>query len=150
MATATTTHQSRWGYHPCDYQSFLKLKEAHKLLLDAIRRVRAWERWDNKDPQNRVDWEVIRDDSGRKIGKRPSGPRPEPLAPVFLRYRFSMPEIVRLQFAVQQAPNLYEAVLLAYQQARTPVASPSHVKPLILPHDLDEIVTALQRWKENC
>ena len=27
-----TVYKSRWGYHPCDYETFLKLKELNKLF----------------------------------------------------------------------------------------------------------------------
>src|SRR5713101_340936 len=33
----TTMFQSRWGFHPCDYQTFRKLKFLNQAYLQAIR-----------------------------------------------------------------------------------------------------------------
>ena len=53
MSTTKTVHQSRWGYHPVDHNEFLRLKEAHKLFLQALRQSRKNDRWIAKDEQNR-------------------------------------------------------------------------------------------------
>ena len=46
--------QSRFGFHPCDYQTYRKLKFLNQVCLKAIRLAHAWTRWKRKDPQNRV------------------------------------------------------------------------------------------------
>jgi hypothetical protein len=38
----------RGGYHPCDYETYLALKDAHKLYLRAYRDDLKWKRWDRK------------------------------------------------------------------------------------------------------
>jgi hypothetical protein len=76
--------QSRWGFHPCDYATYRKLKFLHHVYLLSLRRARVWERWHRKDPHNRVMRRRIRNDKGQTIGYEPSIPRPEPeLCPVF-------------------------------------------------------------------
>lgn len=45
--------QSRWGYHPCNRETFLKLKRLHKAFWWHLRRSVAAERWNAKRPENR-------------------------------------------------------------------------------------------------
>lgn len=45
--------KSRWGFHPCDYATFLKLKEINKWWWKFLHERAAWERWNNKWPKNR-------------------------------------------------------------------------------------------------
>src|SRR5262245_65518005 len=77
-------HQSRWGWHPCDYATFLLLKQLNARYEKALRLFSAWKRWQRKMPRNRVIRETIRDGRGRKIGSRIIGVCPEPrLDPLF-------------------------------------------------------------------
>ena len=71
-------YQSRWGFHPCSYEIFLKLKKLNGLYFKALQMRGEWERWDRKEPQNRVICKTKRDELGRKIGKEIVGPRLEP------------------------------------------------------------------------
>ena len=48
-----TTFKSRFGYHPCDYALYLKLKRVHKGYYEALRQVAAHRRWARKKPHNR-------------------------------------------------------------------------------------------------
>src|SRR5712691_10368216 len=76
--------QSRWGFHPCDYQTFRKLKFLNQIFLHAARLAHAWQRWKRKDPHNRVIRRRIRNDKGQTIGYEPPVPMPEPkICPVF-------------------------------------------------------------------
>lgn len=45
--------KSRWGYHPCTYSIFCKLKRLHRLYWETVSDYFAWERWSRKQPQNR-------------------------------------------------------------------------------------------------
>jgi hypothetical protein len=47
------THRSRWGYHPCDYETFLKLRRVHKAYHEGLRLLARWRRWRAKMPHNR-------------------------------------------------------------------------------------------------
>jgi len=73
--------QSRWGWHPCDYETFVLLKRLYAAHLRALRRYAAWERWRRNQPQNRVIRRRVVDHSGRKVGAEVLGPRPEPPLP---------------------------------------------------------------------
>ena len=43
-----TVYKSRWGYHPCDYETFLKLKELNKLFEKSKQDAKNWYRWARK------------------------------------------------------------------------------------------------------
>ena len=48
-----TTYQSRWGYHPCNYATYLKLRRLHKAYWEGRRLLARWDRWRAKLPKNR-------------------------------------------------------------------------------------------------
>jgi len=50
----TETHQSRWGFHPCSYETYLKLKFLNKFYVKGLRQIASWERWNRKMPHNRL------------------------------------------------------------------------------------------------
>ena len=47
--TTPTVYPSRWGFHPCDYQTYRKLKLLHAVYQKAVRQAHAWRRW-------KLDW----------------------------------------------------------------------------------------------
>ena len=53
MKTNKTTTRSRWGYHPCTFDIYRKLKYLKKKYWLTIRQFHAWHRWWRKEPQNR-------------------------------------------------------------------------------------------------
>jgi len=76
--------QSRWGFHPCDYATYRKLKFLHLIYQKAVRLAHAWQRWQRKDPHNRVMRRRIRNDKGQTIGYEPPVPLPEPaICPIY-------------------------------------------------------------------
>jgi hypothetical protein len=79
------TFPSRWGFHPCDYPTFLKLMRIHKVFWAGLRKFAAWQRWHRKLPHNRVLARWDRDAAGRKIRRVPVGPWPEPVVPDVVR-----------------------------------------------------------------
>ena len=54
MNWTTTSFKSRWGYHPCDFNLFLKLKTLHRWYWQTVYDFHRWHRWSRKEPQNRV------------------------------------------------------------------------------------------------
>jgi hypothetical protein len=77
-------YQSRWGFHACDYQTFLKIKKLYGFYWKALRRNGEWNRWNRKEPQNRILRKWYRNAQGQKTGYEIVGPKPEPkLYPVF-------------------------------------------------------------------
>ena len=84
MSKETNVFQSKWGFHPCNYDIFLKLKKIHKEYYRAVRQLANYDRWNRKDPKNRVIRKWKRNDMGQKIGCEIVGPRTEPyINPVF-------------------------------------------------------------------
>lgn len=45
--------QSKWGFHPCDYETYLKLKALHKHYWQSLYDFHRWYRWWRKQPENR-------------------------------------------------------------------------------------------------
>jgi hypothetical protein len=132
-------HRSRWGWHPCDYETYLLLKELNARCERAVRRYAKWRRWRRKQPHNRLLRQPTIDREGRVAGSRVLSPKPEPvLDPLFC---------VRRQVRTIRGPDgrtLNEArrveevsfcdlgIPEAYRTARRPVASEDLVPALRL------------------
>lgn len=85
MLTATV-FRSRWGFHPCDYATYRKLKLLHSVYMQSLQLAAAWWRWKRKDPHNRVMRRRIRNTKGQVIGYEAPVLMPEPkLCPLFTR-----------------------------------------------------------------
>ena len=54
MTANNSAFQSRWGFHPCSYEVFLKLKLLRKLYWQTVYDFHRWHRWQRKLPHNRV------------------------------------------------------------------------------------------------
>lgn len=109
MTTMTETeHQSRWGFHPCCHQDFLKIKLLHKHYWLAKIAEAAYNRYYNKQPQNRF----IRKQN--KILLTNPIPMPVPFFPAVY------------------AKILKKPIVPVYQQARHPLPNSEMVKPLLI------------------
>lgn len=59
-ATVTTNvngievHHGRWGFYPCDHQTYLELKEYHRYALRDLKGSKRHRRWSAKLTHNRV------------------------------------------------------------------------------------------------
>lgn len=54
MNTLTNTLKSTWGYHPADYELFLRLKQLHRWYWQTVYAFHRWHRWWRKQEHNRV------------------------------------------------------------------------------------------------
>ena len=137
MSTITATavvNRSRWGFHPCDYQTFRKLKTLHKRYWQTVKAYAEWRRWNRKEPQNRVIRKWERDEKGRKIRFEVVGPRPEPKYCPFFVNRFGVES---------------KGIVEAYQQARRPVKE-NEVRPLKLSvEQIDRMYDEVESWFEQ-
>lgn len=70
--------QGKWGYYPCDWETYRKLKELNMAYTKAMHEKAAWERWDRKEPQNRVIRGKLKNSSGQVVGYQAPLPMPEP------------------------------------------------------------------------
>src|SRR5207237_1407884 len=80
-----TTYQSRWGYHPCDYQMYLKLRRLHRAFWEGRQLVAKWNRWHAKRPENRT--------------------RPEPVVPAVYRAVCASPIVAEFHAARHGVPT---------------------------------------------
>jgi hypothetical protein len=131
----TQTYRSRWGYHPCDYETYGALKKLNALYLRAVRELAAWRRWSRKQPQNRMRRQKVVDSQGRQVGWETAGPWPQPcLCPVFCQrekvIRHWSPGTSRASREVELVGLRHSWIPDAYRAARTPAASPEQVVPL--------------------
>ena len=54
MSITNPNFQSRWGFHPCSYDVFLKLKRLHKWYWQTVYDFHRWHRWRRKEKQNQA------------------------------------------------------------------------------------------------
>lgn len=122
---------SRWGYYPCDYDTYIRLKKLAEHVRRALHMSHAWKRWARKLPHNRVARQRLRNDKGQCVGYRVIGLIPEPqIDPVF-------PDVTTTpdwkQWRTGKMPKIIvgdDGVLADYQRARFPKATPEAVEPL--------------------
>jgi len=48
-----TDTQSSHGFHPCNYEVYIKLKALHRVYWQTLRDFHKWHRWNKKDVKNR-------------------------------------------------------------------------------------------------
>ena len=142
-AVTTTTHQSKWGYHPCTRETCLKLKEAHLLLLRALRDIKRYDRWESKQEPE---------------GEDPKFPSFASKYGYFYRSQKAKNE-GRMTYGLTLGTNewpagygcnihYYEHVLTQYRNARRPKETAEEVQALYLPSDLWELVEKLRGFYE--
>jgi hypothetical protein len=136
--------RSRWGFHPCDYATYRKLKFLNQVYLRAVHMASAWERWQRKDPHNRVIRRRIRNEQGQTIGYAPPVPLSEPpICPVFSRKVFEQRHVDRKGnfsregIREERVDMVHRWIPAAFVSARKPVADPAEVQPL--QHRLGEV-----------
>ena len=149
---AVAACRSRWGWHPCGYETFLLLKRLFAHWQEAQRRRAEWERWARKAPHNRLVRQPVRDVKGRIVGRVILGPWTEPpLCPVFLVKRQEVDQFhpdSRYDWETKQwsgplrdvvrpvrlpgGTEMGAAVEADYRNASNPRADPSEVRPLTL------------------
>jgi hypothetical protein len=144
---------SRWGWHSCDYATFLLLKKLHAAYWRALPQFATWQRWHRKQPQNRVLRRRIRDGQGYKIGVEVVGPWPEPtLSPVFCTRRQVLTHWDENGKPLKEGRFREEVVFddhgipEKYRTARRPAASEEQVQPLGITQE--ELQILLRRIEE--
>jgi len=92
---------------------YQKLRRLNYLCLLTRQQNARWERWNRKDPQNRVIRQWIRNSQGQKVGSVVSGPQPEPK-----RYRVLESHLESIEFAYRLAKYPMPQATLAMEAAR--------------------------------
>jgi len=148
--------QSRWGFHPCDYLTYRKLKFLHRVYQDALRMAHAWARWKRKDPHNRVMRRRIRNDRGQTIGYEAPVPLPEPRICLIFSRRVLEKRFVDKKGMVFRDGFLDEKVVTDdlgivgdFSAARKPVKQPGEVRSLRLSvESIDRLYEQAKEWME--
>ena len=122
MSSTFNQHRSRFGYHPCDYSLFVKLKYLHKHYWIALRQFHTWHRWFRKEPQNRI------------------GLEPKYCKPFVSNERWI--KAVKVGFKIYPRTVLNHNLIELYRSARTPSADP--VEPFS-----QETITAIENLLAN-
>lgn len=124
------TFLSRWGFHPCDYETYLKLKKLKKLYWASVSANAKWHRWDRKQPQNRFYWEPIPEGFSIRDFKRKRGsqPIPEP----------------------KRCSEKFCYILDEFNKAKTPRGNIKDVVPLgVTTEQIDHLLEVVEKWYDN-
>lgn len=145
VTVASHVHQSKWGYHPCDKEVFLKLKKLNKFYVDALHKKAAWERWERKKPSNRIRREKLRDSNGKAVGYGVPMPFNEPELNGLLEKQMYMSDVdhngrynivkgksVPVERGRVSFVRNAELIAQEYKYARTPQPSDKGVRQLKL------------------
>jgi len=124
----TNVIKGRWGFYPCEYEVYRKLKKLNAAYYKSERREAEYLRWCRKEPQNRVIRKKIRNEKKQVVGYEAPIPRPEP----------------------KRYPNLFADVLYNYHLSRMPVAKEEDVKPLTISmKELDSLIVRLEAFENS-
>jgi hypothetical protein len=157
MSAECMTFRSRWGFHPCDYATYRKLKVLNLVYQRAVHLAHAWERWHRKAPHNRVRRRRLRDGQGQTIGYADPVPLAEPpLCPLFSRkvqeQRFMdrMGSYVREGFLDEKVVTDDPWIATDYSTARRPAADAGAVRPLrCTVAEIDDLYEQARAWIEQ-
>ncbi len=157
MSIVSSAVQSRWGFHPCEYTTYRKLKYLSLVQQRAVRMAHAWQRWKGKDPANRVSRRRLRNDRGQSIGYGPPTPLPEPRLCTVFAQKISEKCFVDKKGTYFKDGFLDDKVVVTgqwiagdYAAARTPLAQAAAVRPLS--HtiaEIDDLYEKARAWVEG-
>ncbi len=170
------TYRSNWGYHPCNYETFLKLKMLYKAYHASQSRAKAWFRWARKMDRNRKGNEPqvlpvfnelvpsqgirsysnertmhstwLKTDKGTAYAYEiPMGYEPEEVKASWGTYTRQKSTGRNHDKTVVVRSHAIEE---AYRQARIPAKSPEDVRPLIIPlAQIDAMMSDLSDWLDR-
>jgi hypothetical protein len=147
MSAVQPVFRSRWGFHPCDYATFRKLKFLNIVYQRAVRQAHAWERWKRKDPHNRVRRSRVRNEKGQTIGYAEPVPIGEPaICPVFSR------KVEEQRYGLQDRKMVTDGrwITTDYTAARKPVSDPGAIRSLhSTGAEIDELFAKARAWVEQ-
>jgi hypothetical protein len=113
------TQQGKWGWYPCNIEVYHKLKAINLAYDNALHQMKTWQRWNRKDPKNRVSRKKLKDSNGQVVGYGIAEPIAEPeICPIFSKKNKDLVKMIE--------NSVYED----YRKARYPVGSEAEVLPL--------------------
>jgi hypothetical protein len=157
MSAVQQVFESRWGFHPCDYPTYRKLKFLNLVYQRAVRMAHAWQRWQRKDPHNRVSRRRNRNEKGQTIGYSDPIPVPEPPICPVLSCKVQERRFVDRKGNYSKEGFLEDKVVTAdsriatdYTAARRPASEPGAVRPLSVSlAEIDALYETARRWLEE-
>ncbi len=135
--------KGKYGWYPCDWETYRKLKALNMDYDKALHQKAAWDRWDRKEPQNRVMRAKLKDNNGKVVGYAAPVPLPEPA----LTSLFCKKVVKNVKWGKKgqyykdgKDETFVEMVTMPifedYWKARYPVAGEEGVSPLSLKLDV--------------
>lgn len=137
--------EGKFGFYPCDYETFKKLKELKKAYWQTVYKLGAWFRWNAKLPENRVRTRRTKDAVGRVSGREIVGPWEEPqFCPAF-----GKPAGRHWNMKTTVPQHLSDhGILNAFEFARMPKKTAEEVTPLKISEDqINKLLEEVRSWK---
>lgn len=132
--------ETKWGYVAYSYEDYKKLKRLNKIFCKARVHAAQWNRWNRKEPQNRVQKKWIRNEQGQKIGHQVVGPLPEPMVCELFSKKHRW-------FDTYVTDNLIE---VEYRKSRKPMASKEDVIEAGLSSSkINEMLVKAEQWNAS-
>jgi hypothetical protein len=150
-------YRSKWGFHSCSKETSKKLRFLNGVYQMALGKASAWNRWDRKQPQNRVTRTKIKNAQGQVIGYGEKVPVKEPrLCSLFSEKATRKVTWHPRGGYYKDGIDFVEVITkdlsipLASHQGRMPVATAEEVKPLpITDQEIDRLYVLAKEWLLN-
>ena len=128
--STSQSFRSRFGYHPCDWATFRKLKDLHRWYWQTVRDFHRWWRWQRKLPANR------------------RGPEPQHCPAFVLLRPWRQWRKCHGMTAVREYPRrlVDRGVLGWYQAARRPQNEPPRPWDELTLQEIDRLHTEAAAW----
>jgi hypothetical protein len=159
MQKPERVYQSKWGYHPISLASSKKLRYLNAAYAKAQSMAGSWERWQNKQPKNRILKRIVKNSIGQKIGseyyKDSRGNLimiPEPQ--IFYMFFHSINSVRRSENDVTNMGKtvdigLGQKILRASRQERIPYKNPEDVRALLFSEEeIDRLYSKAKSWMD--
>lgn len=154
MTMQKETFQSRWGFHPTSREASKKLRFINGLYAKSLHMAGAWERWNRKDPKNRVQKNIWRDADGKKYGeniiKDEAGNPvliPEPKFCPLFHEKVKNPWTGKYEL---KDNGFGYKILSMSRQARKPQPSPELVEPIdVTEEEIDRLYEIAVNWANS-
>lgn len=154
----TEVYQSKWGFHNVSLETSKKLRFINGVYAKSQHLAGAWERWDRKDPQNRVIKIRIKGSPGMSFGKevkKDAAGEPvkwlEPsVCPLFHKVIPSYSNTWGKVSGFYDDNGLGQRIIDASRLARTPVSKPELVENCpFTEEEIDDLYNSAKFWLEN-
>ncbi len=158
MIMTKEVYQSKFGFHPVSLETSKKLRFINGVYAKAQHVAGAWERWDRKDPQNRVIKIRIKGSPGirfaREIQKDAAGEPVRWLEPrvchLFHKINPSYSNNWGKVLGFSSDNGLGQRIIDASRSARMPVATPELVESCpFTEEEIDNLYNSAKSWLEN-